>query len=114
MPPIKVENKNGTKYQWDWDILSGIYAKNEDIWNKHVKQLRDVNVGDVYCFEGNVTLHDIPLAFGEKSRIVFVTAYSETADFQHDGDVQENNQWDKYDINDLRHANEIHSVHVEL
>ena len=45
--------------------------------DEHINQMTDADAGDVYCLEGNVTLHDVTPVQGEQERIVFVTAYSE-------------------------------------
>lgn len=96
--PIKHESENGTHFEWDFDLMHGINMKNEELLRIHKKSI-SVNNGDVYCFEGNVTMHETTRIIGEVDRIVFVTAYHELENFSHDGIVNDNNKWGKHKQN---------------
>ena len=60
-----------------------------------------LNDGDVYCFEGNITLHGIEHVQGSKNRMVFVSAYHEIEHFSHVGDVNKLNSWGQHKKNEL-------------
>ena len=94
--PIKHESENGTNYEWDFDLMHAVNIKDETVLTKHLKAITPVNNGDVYCFEGNITMHETTQIVGDVDRVIFVTAYSEINNFQHTGNVNENNKWGKH------------------
>jgi len=98
--PVKYESKNGTSFEWDFDLMHQINIKNEDAIRNHRKAI-SVQNGDVYCFEGNVTMHETTQIKGEIDRILFVTAYHELEGFQHTGAVNDNNKWGKHKVADI-------------
>merc|ERR1712228_236282 len=86
IPPIKHETKNRTVFEWDWTAIKGIQTKNEDVLNEHQMKI-NVNRGDVYCFEGNVSLHETtPIVDGH--RLAFVSSYLERENFQFSSSIQ--------------------------
>ncbi len=86
---------NETTNDWDWDLLYNIFHNDTNIWNEHVRY-QFANEGDMYCFNGNVTLHNINPVVGSADRVVFVTAFSEYKDFQHKSSVNEFNIWGQH------------------
>eukprot|EP01084_Bolivina_argentea_P140118 246419_1 len=96
MPPIKHQTDNGIEFEWNFELLDNIHKNNETIFKTYVNRLSDINNGDVYCFEGNVTYHAVTPIYGDINRIVFVTTYSEIKNFQNSAEVNANNQWGKH------------------
>ena len=109
MSPIKHESENGTRFQWDFDLMNGIQVKDKNILANHQKRI-SVNNGDVYCFQGNVSMHETTAILGERDRIVFVTAFHELEDFKHTGNVNDNNKWGHHKHRDVK----LDSIHIEL
>eukprot|EP01084_Bolivina_argentea_P089025 160722_1 len=80
---------------WDYNLLHRILYNDTETWYQHVKtHLADI--GDMYCFNGNVTLHTINPVVGPVDRVVFVTAFSEHKDFKHKHSVNEMNIWGEH------------------
>ena len=93
MEPIIKENGI---WEWDNQLLTKILNNDKEILEKQ-SQTVDGKPGDVYCFWGNVSLHEVvkieedgeyPMA-----RQVFVTAFSTVPDFKHSSSVHELNDW---------------------
>ena len=47
----------------------------------------EVNAGGLYCFQGNITLHQVTQVEGDKRRGVIVTAYATENEFKHSDDI---------------------------
>eukprot|EP00485_Elphidium_margaritaceum_P024459 CAMPEP_0202717238 /NCGR_PEP_ID=MMETSP1385-20130828/109552_1 /ASSEMBLY_ACC=CAM_ASM_000861 /TAXON_ID=933848 /ORGANISM="Elphidium margaritaceum" /LENGTH=154 /DNA_ID=CAMNT_0049379371 /DNA_START=1 /DNA_END=461 /DNA_ORIENTATION=- len=57
--PLKHESAaNGTQFEWDFGLMRRLNAQDERALTEHQKTIRDVQNGDVYCFEGNTTMHE--------------------------------------------------------
>lgn len=106
--PIKRESQNATSFEWNFDLMQQINQGNEESIRNHRKAI-SVKNGDIYCFEGNVTMHETTKISGNVDRILFVTAYHELKGFKHSGVVNDNNKWGKHKIADIEMA-----THIEL
>ena len=92
---VSPNNENEDGNGWDYDLLYKIFNNDTLAWNENVKyHLADQ--GDMYCFNGNVTMHMINNVIGSVDRVVFVTAFSEYNDFKHKDSVNEFNIWGQY------------------
>ena len=109
--PIKHESQNGTYFEWDFDLMHQINVGNEEMIRNHRKAVINVNNGDVYCFEGNVTMHENTPIIGEVDRVVLVTAYHELENFKHTGNLNDIGYWGEH-----KHVNinTPSNAHVEL
>ncbi|ETO02008.1 hypothetical protein RFI_35431 [Reticulomyxa filosa] len=60
------------KYEWNWDAIGAI-LRNESAAVQNFVGTVSANEGDMYCFEGNCTMHVVAPIFGDKLRGVFVS-----------------------------------------
>mmetsp|Transcript_84334 Transcript_84334/g.103339 ORF Transcript_84334/g.103339 Transcript_84334/m.103339 type:complete len:307 (-) Transcript_84334:6-926(-) len=65
----------------DWNIVGNI--QNRSPYTEHYINELNVNEGDMYCFLGNETLHQVSKNSGNHIRTVIVMAYATSANFIH-------------------------------
>ena len=68
----------------EYDTEQYITIDDSDVLVKYV----DANPRDMYCFKGNVLLHKSSKIKGNEPRIVFVTTYADSADFENTDTIQ--------------------------
>ncbi|ETO32669.1 hypothetical protein RFI_04451 [Reticulomyxa filosa] len=80
------------KYEWNWDTIGAI-LRNESAAVQNFVGAVSANEGDMYCFEGNRTMHAVAPIFGDKLRGVFVGAFAYEPNFVHSKHVHQLNAW---------------------
>ena len=85
-------------FEWDIDLIENVLNSGDDELDSHV-HIMNGNVGDVYCFWGNVSLHEVQ-KIEDKSghpmpRQVIVTSFGTQQHFTH-----RLNSWDLTDTTD--------------
>lgn len=68
-----------------WNILQSVWDENESI-KANISTI-EVREGGLYCFQGNISLHQVTKVDGNKRRGVVVTAYATEKEFQHSDDI---------------------------
>ena len=89
-------------WKWDVDLMSKILDEDEEAVSSYVGTI-DASIGDVYCFWGNKTMHEISKHNSPTPRKVFVTAFSTNPHFSHSDSVHQLNVWDGQKSGDRKH-----------
>ena len=68
-----------------WAKLQSVWERTESIEDE-ISTI-EVNEGGLYCFQGNITLHQVTKIEGDKRRGVIVSAYATENEFKHTDDI---------------------------